>query len=246
MITIKILNHYKHIKITTLWAIRFGIILMNIGWGEICGCGEGMEEVVGEYCSVVRHECKEWISRKRDRCKEYEIGSKCIGGVKEIRVCMDRYEWPNVEGEKPVVGMNYLEAAEKCASVGKRLCTAEEWTKGCEGEGNWPYVDGWVRGSCNVDKVYMDPTGRWEDYSGLWQGEESGSRPGCVSWYGVYDMVGNVDEWVFNEHSFTKNISGLKGGWWGPVRNRCRPITDGHNEWHRGYQIGFRCCKDMV
>jgi hypothetical protein len=39
MITIKILNHYKHIKITTLWAIRFGIILMNIGWGEICGCG---------------------------------------------------------------------------------------------------------------------------------------------------------------------------------------------------------------
>jgi formylglycine-generating enzyme len=54
-----------------------------------------------------------------------------------------------------------------------------------------------------------------------------------------------VDEFVFNEHSYTKYKSGLKGGWWGPVRNRCRPVTDGHNEWHRGYQIGFRCCRDM-
>ena len=32
------------------------------------------------------------------------------------------------------------------------------------------------------------------------------------------------------------------GGLWGPVRNRCRPMTVDHNEWHSGYQIGFRCC----
>ena len=31
-------------------------------------------------------------------------------------------------------------------------------------------------------------------------------------------------------------------GYWGPVRNRCRPMTTDHNMWHSGYQIGFRCC----
>jgi formylglycine-generating enzyme len=37
-------------------------------------------------------------------------------------------------------------------------------------------------------------------------------------------------------------MSGLKGGYWGPVRTRCRPMTTAHNETFRYYQIGFRCC----
>jgi hypothetical protein len=60
-------------------------------------------------------------------------------------------------------------------------------------------------------------------------------------------MAGNVDEWVVNERGSTTTtpyISGLKGGYWGPVRNRCRPMTTDHNQWHSGYQIGFRCCVD--
>ena len=40
-------------------------------------------------------------------------------------------------------------------------------------------------------------------------------------------------------------MSGLKGGYWGPVRDRCRPMTTDHNQWHTGYQIGFRCCADI-
>jgi len=57
-----------------------------------------------------------------------------------------------------------------------------------------------------------------------------------------------VDEWVINEEgSFDgpEYDSGLKGGYWGPVRNRCRPMTTDHNHWHRGYQIGFRCCSEI-
>lgn len=230
------------------------VILMIMGysgtmWGkEYSGCGEGMELVYGEYCNVVVHRCKKWISRGKDRCLEYYPESRCIGGEKTIAVCMDKYEWPNRVGEKPIVGVSYLEAVEMCGSVGKRLCTSEEWTLGCEGEERWPYSDGWVRGSCNYDKEYRDPSGRWEDYVSLWQGEESGSRAGCVSWYGVWDMLGSVDEWVENVEGKEDRWpyrSGLKGGWWGPVRNRCRPITDSHNKWHRGYQIGFRCCEGV-
>ena len=58
-------------------------------------------------------------------------------------------------------------------------------------------------------------------------------------------MVGNVDEWIVNE---TQNgwpyLIGLKGGYCGPVRTRCRPMTTGHPESFRYYQIGFRCCGD--
>ena len=65
-----------------------------------------------------------------------------------------------------------------------------------------------------------------------------------MSPYGVYDMTGNVDEWVVNE-SGKPYKSGLKGGYWGPVRDRCRPMTTVHAEGFSFYQIGFRCCSDV-
>jgi formylglycine-generating enzyme required for sulfatase activity len=80
------------------------------------------------------------------------------------------------------------------------------------------------------------------------QREAAGERAQCVSSFGVHDMTGNVDEWVQNLGGSAKErpyVSGLKGGYWGPVRNRCRPMTVDHNEWHSGYQIGFRCCSDL-
>ncbi len=56
-------------------------------------------------------------------------------------------------------------------------------------------------------------------------------------------MVGNVDEWVVNASQAGKPyISALKGGYWGPVRTRCRAMTTGHDQTFHYYQIGFRCC----
>src|SRR6185436_20408605 len=79
----------------------------------------------------------------------------------------------------------------------------------------------------------------------LWQGEASGSRESCVSAYGVHDMTGNVDEWVVNESGLPYK-SGLKGGYWGQVRTRCRPMTTAHYEQFSFYQVGFRCCGDAA
>ena len=80
------------------------------------------------------------------------------------------------------------------------------------------------------------------------QREPSGSRSECVSPYGVHDMVGNVDEWVVNVSQYGKpHISALKrGGYWGPVRTRCRPMTTEHEETFRYYPIGFRCCDENL
>ena len=65
--------------------------------------------------------------------------------------------------------------------------------------------------------------------------------PRCVSSFGVHDLTGNVDEWTTSTRT-SGFRSVLKGGYWSVVRNRCRPSTRAHNEGHRYYQQGFRCC----
>ena len=77
----------------------------------------------------------------------------------------------------------------------------------------------------------------------------SGEMNRCVSPFGVRDMTGNVDEWVNNELGTLDEKpfrSTLKGGYWGPIRSRCRPVTSTHNRWFRFYQVGFRCCSDAL
>ena len=196
-------------------------------------CPGGMVEVEGEYCPAVVERCIKWIDQDRDRCAEYEPNSRCIGTPVPKHFCMDRYEYPNQEAEKPDVGMTWEQAQATCEAQGKRLCTDSEWTTACEGPDRTPYPDGYVRGSCNVDQPYImpddqafvNPATRAQEIERLSQSEPSGVREECVSYYGIYDLTGNVDEWVVNEKGSVSSRpfqSGLKGGYWGPVRNRCR------------------------
>src|SRR5262249_62090169 len=74
----------------------------------------------------------------------------------------------------------------------------------------------------------------------------SGSMPRCVSPFGIYDLNGNMNEWVVRPKQKYPDRSGLKGGWWGPVRGRCRPTVAFHKEEDFGYEEGFRCCKDAA
>lgn len=218
-------------------------------------CPFGMMLVEGQYCPAVAQRCLDYLSVERDRCAEYAEGSQCVGTPVSMRFCIDQFEYPNVQGVKPEVAVSYLEAEAKCEEQGKRLCTAREWTLACEGAERLPYPTGLRRDeqACNYDKpyrfpnndAYANPRTREAEIKRLDQRVASGEMPECVSPYGVHDMTGNVDEWVYNEGGSSTTrpyISGLKGGYWGPVRNRCRPMTVDHNEWHSGYQIGFRCC----
>lgn len=220
-------------------------------------CPHGMVLVEGEYCPSVAHRCLDYLSVDRDRCAEYAEGHRCFGKPVSMRFCIDRFEYPNVSGVKPMVAVSYRAAEQKCAEQGKRLCTATEWTLACEGPERLPYPTGRRRdeNACNYDKpyrfpnndAYANPRTREAEIKRLDQRAASGEMAECVSAYGVHDMTGNVDEWVLNQDGKVDARpyrSGLKGGYWGPVRNRCRPMTLDHNEWHSGYQIGFRCCAD--
>ncbi len=220
-------------------------------------CPSDMVLIEGDFCPSVAHSCRKYISMARDRCAEFWETSRCFGAPLAKRFCIDRFEYPNLTGVLPLIAVDWTEARTMCRLSGKRLCTDNEWTLACEGPGRLPYPYGYMRDAeaCNIDKPYIianpyayaDPRRRTEEIARVDQREPSGSRAGCVSSFGVHDMTGNVDEWVLNESGFPNKPpyrSGLKGGYWGPVRNRCRPMTTDHNDWHDGYQIGFRCCMD--
>lgn len=216
-------------------------------------CPEGMVEVEGDYCPYVEQKCVRWLDPEtKMRCADFEPGpSTCLGHATHKHFCIDRFEFPNVAGEKPVVMKDWYEAKSTCEGEGKRLCGDSEWTLACEGQERLPYPYGYARSSeaCNIDKPHLDVDEKamadWHrrdaEVARLDQRAPSGSHEACVSPFGAYDMTGNVDEWVVNEGGKPYK-SGLKGGYWGPVRDRCRPMTIAHNELFEFYQIGFRCC----
>jgi hypothetical protein len=225
--------------------------------GTAGSCPEGMVEVEGDYCPTLEQTCTRWMDPEGTvprRCSEFAKTGACQGKTLKKHFCIDRFEYPNKVGEKPVIFKTWYEAGDTCKAQGKRLCGDSEWTLACEGQERLPYPYGYERNSqaCNIDKSHPDvneqalanPKTRDAEIARLWQGEPSGSRESCVSPFGAFDMTGNVDEWVVNESGMPYK-SGLKGGYWGPVRDRCRPMTTAHNEQFAFYQIGFRCCSDV-
>jgi sulfatase modifying factor 1 len=222
--------------------------------GDTAGCPEGMVSVRGQYCPEVEQECLEMMADGYQRCARFREPSVCRARRRSMAFCIDRYEWPNRRGERPVVWVNWHEAAAQCASRGARLCGEHEWTFACEGEAMLPYPYGYVRDSeaCNIDRLARrydraalrrgGATAQAE-IERVWMGEVSGARDRCVSPFGVHDMAGNIDEWTVSSTGVPFQ-SALKGGWWSRVRTRCRPVTRAHYERFRYYQIGFRCCAD--
>lgn len=222
-------------------------------------CPSNMVEVEGDYCPYVEQKCARWLDpATKLQCAEFEkpaSAGHCFMKTERKRFCIDRYEWPNKAGELPQSMASWNDAKASCESLGKRLCSDTEWTLACEGPERhpYPYGNGYARddGACNMDKPYVwpnpervyDPATSAQEVARLNQREPSGARASCVSPYGVHDMTGNVDEWVVNVSQFGQPYeSGLKGGYWGPVRTRCRPMTTGHEQSFRYYQTGFRCC----
>lgn len=156
--------------------------------------------------------------------------------------CVDVDEHASAS-ELPDVHVTFDDASRTCSAEGKRLCRESEWTFACEGEAALPYPTGLVRPSfplCNEDRMdLVDDKHHIRDLR-----MPASDLTSCVSPFGVRNMTGNVDEWTARDLTWGPYKSALKGGWWLPGRNRCRPATVAHNEQYADFQVGFRCCAD--
>jgi formylglycine-generating enzyme required for sulfatase activity len=204
--------------------------------------------------------CAKWIQREfPERCALFDAARwrELSSGLetRPMHFCIDRFEYPNRKGDYPLIGVTWHEAVALCDERAERLCTEDEWTFACEGEEALPYPTGYVRDpeACVIDRPWRpvdeealskrDSASALREVDKLWQGEASGTHPRCRSPFGVDDTIGNVDEWTRSVRP-SSHQSILKGGYWGPVRTRCRPSTRVHDEGFFFYQQGFRCCSN--
>lgn len=226
-------------------------------------CPAGMKLVDTEHCPDLVRSCQKEELNVPNRitiCHRFpEQDGRCNGERRRERFCIDEYEYPNREGARSPVMVDFYDAMGACAAQGKRLCWESEWTAACEGPGEQPFPYGYARDPaiCNIDNRYIGPSlsliyssdsaVQSAELARLDQGVPSGSKPGCVSGFGVRDQTGNVDEWVMLERERGKGgRAGLKGGAWGHVRNACRPVTTSHAPEFSYYFVSFRCCADAA
>ncbi len=142
---------------------------------------------------------------------------------------IDRYEFPNKPGAKPAVRVTWDEAAEACAAIGKRLCSADEWEKACKGPANTIYAySDTMNETCAAEVA---------------GGYTLGDRKDCASSYGVYDLSSGLREWTDSSHPTKNSRKMVKGGLRSnPVRGtRCAFAVD-ENQGFSETTLGFRCC----
>jgi formylglycine-generating enzyme required for sulfatase activity len=177
--------------------------------------------------------------------------------------CIDRYEAPNKRRGRPLVMQTSQEAEAWCEAHQKRLCREDEWISACEGANKrqYPYGSEHEDARCNDDKEWRqvnEPVlAKWPASEAkthtqeLYQAAKSGTKRGCKSDYGVYDLTGNVEEWVVRTRGHTNDYHHiLVGCYWsgcyGGGKPTCTSSNSAHGPGFRFYETGFRCCKDAA
>ena len=174
----------------------------------------------------------------------------------------------SAKGRRPQGYVSGAQAQVACQNAGKRLCEVDEWVRACRGPAAhvYPYGDQRRTGVCNdrdhvaeehpVLALFERFAARGESRDRMWTAEwmndprlydlphgvePTGSRGGCKSDYGVYDMVGNVHEWTADPDG-----TFVGGYFMDTVQNGegCGYRTRAHKFSYHDYSTGFRCCRD--
>ncbi len=158
-----------------------------------------------------------------------------------------------------VVPSGYLSgdlAEEVCRNAGKRLCTSSEWVFACKGQAHrtFPYGETYADGQCNVFREahpaqllhgdasihHLDPRlNQVQSDKGPLLRRTGATRTCASQWGGdaIYDMVGNLDEWVDDADGR------FQGGFYARgTRAGCEAAITSHAREYLDYSLGVRCC----
>jgi Sulfatase-modifying factor enzyme 1 len=155
------------------------------------------------------------------------------GANPQSQACIDRYEWPNREDATPQAFVSWREANDSCRNAGKRLCTLGEWQGICAGPeaARYPYAARYDERHCPAKEP--GPA-------------RSGHFPVCRSYFGTYDMTGNLWEWTSTPHPEREGFFMVAGGNWDAGdQATCAFTRYSFYPQNRFPMVGFRCCADV-
>ena len=173
-----------------------------------------------------------WEEAKYDMASDNICGKNAYPvPVGSKTVCVDAYEYPNTADENPRDMVSHEEAVSLCEQAGKHLCTIEEWQAACRGKDKtrFSYGDGYKQNKCNTNTKAMKRSGRKEQ---------------CRSWWGMYDMNGNLWEWTSSTSKDHPNMFLVAGGAWNTNNgSQCTESKFSFYPQNQYPSVGFRCCR---
>ena len=173
-----------------------------------------------------------WEEAKYDMASDNICGKNAYPvPVSGKTVCVDAYEYPNQPDATPKDMVSQEEAARICKNEGKHLCTIDEWQAACRGKDGFKfsYGNGYKQSKCNTNTKAA---------------KRSGRKAQCRSWYGMYDMNGNLWEWTASTSKQHPDKFLVAGGAWNTNNeSSCSVSKFSFYPQNQYPSVGFRCCK---
>src|SRR5215216_2406216 len=145
--------------------------------------------------------------------------------------------WPG-EGNHPVRGVTWDQAAAYCNWLNKRLPKEAEWEAAGRGPGSAPQLYPWGNDATAGGQALNLP-----DQNTY----EVGTQAFNKSLFGVFDMVGNVWEWVGDPYSSVQEgYRILRGGRYGNLQDLAYRVVVLPDDNRYVKYAGFRCAADKV